>query len=88
MRKSERIGQLEADLSAQQTVIAGLIAKHDQMVIGYREQVSYLNDELSLYTWAFSIASGKLMAYSKTDLTPEEFTNKILEEAQKEMRSR
>lgn len=85
MRKSEQIGRLEAEVSAQRTSIAGLIAKHDDMVLGYREQMRHLDEELSLYTWAFSIACGKLMAHSKTELTPDEFIAELLDEAKREM---
>jgi hypothetical protein len=55
------------------------------MVLGYREQMRHLDEELSLYTWAFSIACGKLMAHSKTELTPDEFIAELLDEAKREM---
>jgi len=88
VRKSEQIADLEEKLATMRTGTAGLIAKHDQMVLGYRKELTHLDEELSLYTWAFSIACGKLMAHAKTELSPEDFTAELLEEAKREMGAR
>jgi hypothetical protein len=85
VRKSEQITELEENINHLRSNMASLVAKHDSMVVGYRKELSHLDEELRLYTWAFSIACGKLMAHSKTDLTPDEFTAQLFEEARQEM---
>ena len=91
MRKKDyekELDRLKSNLSTSNRSIEHLIVQHDGHVSDINrlnDCVDHLKDELKLYTWAFSIACGRLMAHAKPDITPEEFTEVILAEARQEL---
>jgi hypothetical protein len=88
VRKSHKKAEVERlveEAKERRIALDAMVKAHDEMVIGYRTLNAELSQELRLYTWAFSIACGKLMAYTKTPLTVDEFTAEMLDEAKKEL---
>jgi chromosome segregation ATPase len=91
VRKNEIKEQLESaknNLSTANKSLELLVRQHDTMVAHNNElhhTIEELKNELRLYNWAFSIASGRLMAYSKTEDDPAVFTERLLDEARREL---
>jgi hypothetical protein len=91
VRKRELKEQLEAaknNLATANRSVEMLVKNHDTMATHNGElhhTVEELKNELRLYNWAFSITSGRLMAYSKTEDDPAIFTERLLAEARREL---
>jgi chromosome segregation ATPase len=91
VRKSEIKKQLESaksNLSTANRSLELLVKQHDTMASHNNElhhTIEELKNELRLYNWAFSIASGRLMAYSKTEDDPAVFTERLLADARQEL---
>lgn len=68
-----------ADLLATRYTRTNKDAEHYKVALGE------VSKELRLYTWAFSIACGRLMAQTKSQLDPEAFMEQLLNEAKAEI---
>jgi|FreactTroBogLake_1042271.scaffolds.fasta_scaffold28904_3 hypothetical protein len=92
MRKSEVKAQLDESqrkVTEVRAVLASMVHQHDLIVKAGQEQrklLAEMAEEVRIYSWAFSIASGRLAAY-QDEMTPEEYRKALLIEAQKELES-